>query len=101
MEGPTPLTERRLSSVVPPPWLQANPPSHLNAFATTPEDSGENPNQVKSEVLIRENIYPIDINHSRSAIEKRSEFARQQESECLCSAYLNRVLFKNPTALFN
>ncbi|TMW52140.1 hypothetical protein DOY81_002775 [Sarcophaga bullata] len=80
MEGPTPLTERRLSSVVPPPWLQANPPSHLNAFATTHEDNGENPNQVKSEVLIRENIYPIDINHSRSAIEKRSEFARQQET---------------------
>lgn len=94
MEGPTPLTERRLSSVVQPPWLQANPPSHLNAFATTLEGNGGNPNQPKPEVLIRENIYPIDINHSRSAIEKRSEFARQQESECSCRPYLACVFIK-------
>lgn len=79
MEGPTPLTERRLSSVIPPPWLQTNQQSQLNVFSTTPEEGKSN--QHKSEVLIRENIYPIDINHSRSAIEKRSEFARQQESE--------------------
>ncbi|XP_037811025.1 probable phosphorylase b kinase regulatory subunit alpha isoform X2 [Lucilia sericata] len=79
MEGPTPLTERRLSSIVPPPWLQANQQTPLNSFSTTPEGSATNTNQNRSEVLIRENIYPIDINHSRSAIEKRSEFARQQE----------------------
>ncbi|XP_046801732.1 probable phosphorylase b kinase regulatory subunit alpha isoform X7 [Lucilia cuprina] len=79
MEGPTPLTERRLSSIVPPPWLQANQQTPLNSFTITPEGSSTNTNQNRSEVLIRENIYPIDINHSRSAIEKRSEFARQQE----------------------
>ncbi|KAM7350193.1 putative phosphorylase b kinase regulatory subunit alpha isoform 7-T7 [Cochliomyia hominivorax] len=83
MEGPTPLTERRLSSVVPPPWLQANQQTQLNTFTVTTETTGNNNNNnsnpVKTEVLIRENIYPIDINHSRSAIEKRSEFARQQE----------------------
>ncbi|XP_037811033.1 probable phosphorylase b kinase regulatory subunit alpha isoform X10 [Lucilia sericata] len=71
MEGPTPLTERRLSSIVPPPWLQANQQTPLNSFSTTPEGSATNTNQNRSEVLIRENIYPIDINHSRSAIEKR------------------------------
>lgn len=82
MEGPTPLTERRLSSVVPPPWLQPNQQNQINTFFTTPEATNANSNQNKSEVLIRENIYPIDINHSRSAIEKRSEFAKQQERKC-------------------
>ncbi|XP_065366232.1 probable phosphorylase b kinase regulatory subunit alpha isoform X7 [Calliphora vicina] len=79
MEGPTPLTERRLSSIIPPPWLQPNQQNQITSFSTTPEGSVSNTNQNRSEVLIRENIYPIDINHSRSAIEKRSEFARQQE----------------------
>lgn len=88
MEGPTPLTERRLSSVIPPPWLQPNQQTQITTFSITPEGISYNSNQNKSEVLIRENIYPIDINHSRSAIEKRSEFARQQESECFCSATL-------------
>ncbi|XP_073831978.1 probable phosphorylase b kinase regulatory subunit alpha isoform X15 [Musca autumnalis] len=69
MEGPTPLTERRLSSVIAPPWLQANKQAHASTFAITPE---ENPNNTSSpDVLIRENIYPIDINHSRSSMEKR------------------------------
>lgn len=80
MEGPTPLTERRLSSIIPPPWLQATKQNQLSVFATTPEEEGSSHRRT-SDLLIRENIYPIDINHSRSAIEKRSEFARQQESE--------------------
>uniref|UniRef100_A0A1I8P138 Phosphorylase b kinase regulatory subunit n=1 Tax=Stomoxys calcitrans TaxID=35570 RepID=A0A1I8P138_STOCA len=77
MEGPTPLTERRLSSVIAPPWLQANKQAHHSVFATTPEEGSNN--HSSSNVLIRENIYPIDINHSRSSLEKRSEFNRYSE----------------------
>lgn len=91
MEGPLPLTERRLSSIIPPPWLQANKQNQLNVFATTPEEEGSSNRRI-SDVLIRENIYPIDINHSRSAIEKRSEFARQQESE-LFRPYFSCISF--------
>ncbi|XP_075158460.1 putative phosphorylase b kinase regulatory subunit alpha isoform X9 [Haematobia irritans] len=69
MEGPTPLTERRLSSVIAPPWLQANKQDHHNVFAITPEEGSNN--HSTSDVLIRENIYPIDINHSRQSLEKR------------------------------
>lgn len=81
MEGPTPLTERRLSSVIAPPWLQANKQAHTSGFAITPEEghSGGANNHTNSEVLIRENIYPIDINHSRSNMEKRSKFGRHSE----------------------
>lgn len=81
MEAPIALTERRLSSVIAPPWLQPNKQTHASVFATTPEE-GSNGNRKMSDILIRENCYPIDINHSRSAVEKRSEFARQQESMC-------------------
>ncbi|XP_075158461.1 putative phosphorylase b kinase regulatory subunit alpha isoform X10 [Haematobia irritans] len=77
MEGPTPLTERRLSSVIAPPWLQANKQDHHNVFAITPEEGSNN--HSTSDVLIRENIYPIDINHSRQSLEKRSEFGRHSE----------------------
>uniref|UniRef100_A0A1I8MHS7 Phosphorylase b kinase regulatory subunit n=1 Tax=Musca domestica TaxID=7370 RepID=A0A1I8MHS7_MUSDO len=69
MEGPTPLTERRLSSIIAPPWLQANKQAHASTFAITPEEAPSN--TTSSDVLIRENIYPIDINHSRSSMEKR------------------------------
>uniref|UniRef100_A0A0A1X8Y1 Phosphorylase b kinase regulatory subunit n=1 Tax=Zeugodacus cucurbitae TaxID=28588 RepID=A0A0A1X8Y1_ZEUCU len=67
MEGPTPLTERRLSSVIPPPWLQPNKANNISVFATTPEEGPT----VTMDPLIRENIYPIDPHHSRSAIERR------------------------------
>lgn len=76
MEGPTPLTERRLSSIVPPPWLQPNKANNISIFATTPEEGST----IVLDPLIRENIYPIDPHYSRSAIERRSEFTRQQES---------------------
>ncbi|XP_030378805.1 probable phosphorylase b kinase regulatory subunit alpha isoform X7 [Scaptodrosophila lebanonensis] len=78
MEGPSPLTERRLSSIVPPPWLHPNQQSHVSVFATTPEEGPSSPPHLGGE-LIRENIYPIDPHHSRSAIDRRSEFVRQQE----------------------
>ncbi|XP_052849136.1 probable phosphorylase b kinase regulatory subunit alpha isoform X4 [Drosophila gunungcola] len=81
MEGPSPLTERRLSSIVPPPWLQANKQSHVSVFATTPEEGpASSPLQhLGNELSVRENIYPVDPHHSRSAIDRRSEFVRQQE----------------------
>ncbi|KAH8275851.1 hypothetical protein KR018_011978 [Drosophila ironensis] len=80
MEGPSPLTERRLSSIVPPPWLQANKQSHVSVFATTPEEGPSSlPLQLGHELSVRENIYPVDPHHSRSAIDRRSEFVRQQE----------------------
>ncbi|XP_016948294.1 probable phosphorylase b kinase regulatory subunit alpha isoform X9 [Drosophila biarmipes] len=80
MEGPSPLTERRLSSIVPPPWLQANKQSHVSVFATTPEEGPANsPLHLGNELSVRENIYPVDPHHSRSAIDRRSEFVRQQE----------------------
>ncbi|XP_061387360.1 probable phosphorylase b kinase regulatory subunit alpha isoform X3 [Musca vetustissima] len=74
MEGPTPITERRLSSIIAPPWLQANKQAHSSTFAITPEEAPNNNSNnttTSSDVLIRENIYPIDINHSRSSMEKR------------------------------
>uniref|UniRef100_A0A1B0ADL3 Phosphorylase b kinase regulatory subunit n=1 Tax=Glossina pallidipes TaxID=7398 RepID=A0A1B0ADL3_GLOPL len=71
MEGPTPLTERRLSSVIPPPWLQANKQTHVSIFGITPEEEPPASNNSKTDVLIRENIYPIGHNHSRSALERR------------------------------
>lgn len=80
MEGPTPLTERRLSSIVPPPWLQANKQGHVSVFATTPEEGPSSPPQLGGDLGLRENIYPMDPQHSRSAIDRRSEFVRQQES---------------------
>nr|NP_001285036.1 uncharacterized protein Dmel_CG7766, isoform I [Drosophila melanogaster]AHN59507.1 uncharacterized protein Dmel_CG7766, isoform I [Drosophila melanogaster] len=79
MEGPSPLTERRLSSIVPPPWLQANKQSHVSVFATTPEEGPTSSPLSLGNDLIRENIYPVDPHHSRSAIDRRSEFVRQQE----------------------
>ncbi|KAH8354843.1 hypothetical protein KR084_011729 [Drosophila pseudotakahashii] len=80
MEGPSPLTERRLSSIVPPPWLQANKQSHVSVFATTPEEGPtSSPLHLGNELSVRENIYPVDPHHSRSAIDRRSEFVRQQE----------------------
>ncbi|XP_017852505.1 probable phosphorylase b kinase regulatory subunit alpha isoform X7 [Drosophila busckii] len=79
MEGPTPLTERRLSSIVPPPWLQANKQGHVSVFATTPEEGPTSPPQLGGELGLRENIYPVDPLHSRSAMDRRSEFVRQQE----------------------
>ncbi|XP_016984686.1 probable phosphorylase b kinase regulatory subunit alpha isoform X6 [Drosophila rhopaloa] len=80
MEGPSPLTERRLSSIVPPPWLQANKQSHVSVFATTPEEGpASSPLHLGNELSIRENIYPVDPHQSRSAIDRRSEFVRQQE----------------------
>ncbi|XP_060662736.1 LOW QUALITY PROTEIN: probable phosphorylase b kinase regulatory subunit alpha [Drosophila nasuta] len=79
MEGPSPLTERRLSSVVPPPWLQANKQGHVSVFATTPEEGPTSPPQLGGELGLRENICPVDPHHSRSAIDRRSEFVRQQE----------------------
>ncbi|KAM8718477.1 hypothetical protein ACLKA7_001650 [Drosophila subpalustris] len=79
MEGPSPLTERRLSSVVPPPWLQASKQGHVSVFATTPEEGPTSPPQLGGELVARENMYPVDPLHSRSAIERRSEFVRQQE----------------------
>ncbi|XP_017041963.1 probable phosphorylase b kinase regulatory subunit alpha isoform X6 [Drosophila ficusphila] len=80
MEGPSPLTERRLSSIVPPPWLQANKQSHVSVFATTPEEGpASSPLHLGNELSVRENIYPVDPHHSRSAIDRRSEFVRQQE----------------------
>ncbi|EDV46301.2 uncharacterized protein Dere_GG19005, isoform D [Drosophila erecta] len=79
MEGPSPLTERRLSSIVPPPWLQANKQSHVSVFATTPEEGPTSSPLNLGNELIRENIYPVDPHHSRSAIDRRSEFVRQQE----------------------
>lgn len=80
MEGPSPLTERRLSSIVPPPWLQANKQSHVSVFATTPEEGPSSPLQLGHELSVRENIYPVDPHNNRSAIDRRSEFVRQQES---------------------
>ncbi|KAL9879966.1 putative phosphorylase b kinase regulatory subunit alpha isoform 1-T1 [Glossina fuscipes fuscipes] len=71
MEGPTPLTERRLSSVIPPPWLQANKQTHVSIFGITPEEEPPAANNSKTGALIRENIYPIGHNHSRSALERR------------------------------
>ncbi|KAL9883550.1 putative phosphorylase b kinase regulatory subunit alpha isoform 1-T1 [Glossina fuscipes fuscipes] len=71
MEGPTPLTERRLSSVIPPPWLQANKQTHVSIFGITPEEEPPAANNSKTDALIRENIYPIGRNHSRSALERR------------------------------
>ncbi|XP_030080099.1 probable phosphorylase b kinase regulatory subunit alpha isoform X7 [Drosophila hydei] len=79
MEGPTPLTERRLSSIVPPPWLQPNKQGHVSTFATTPEEGPTSPPQLGGDLGLRENIYPMDPQHSRSAIDRRSEFVRQQE----------------------
>ncbi|XP_017094743.2 probable phosphorylase b kinase regulatory subunit alpha isoform X10 [Drosophila bipectinata] len=79
MEGPSPLTERRLSSIVPPPWLQANKQSHVSVFATTPEEGPSSPLQLGNELSVRENIYPVDPHNNRSAIDRRSEFVRQQE----------------------
>ncbi|XP_034472347.1 probable phosphorylase b kinase regulatory subunit alpha isoform X7 [Drosophila innubila] len=79
MEGPSPLTERRLSSVVPPPWLQASKQGHVSVFATTPEEGPTSPPQMGGELVARENMYPVDPLHSRSAIDRRSEFVRQQE----------------------
>ncbi|KPU74763.1 uncharacterized protein Dana_GF19112, isoform I [Drosophila ananassae] len=79
MEGPSPLTERRLSSIVPPPWLQANKQSHVSVFATTPEEGPSSPLQLGHELSVRENIYPVDPHNNRSAIDRRSEFVRQQE----------------------
>ncbi|XP_020802102.1 probable phosphorylase b kinase regulatory subunit alpha isoform X7 [Drosophila serrata] len=80
MEGPSPLTERRLSSIVPPPWLQPNKQSHVSVFATTPEEGPSSPRQLGHELSVRENIYPVDPHNStRSAIDRRSEFVRQQE----------------------
>uniref|UniRef100_A0A1A9UEF0 Phosphorylase b kinase regulatory subunit n=1 Tax=Glossina austeni TaxID=7395 RepID=A0A1A9UEF0_GLOAU len=73
MEGPTPLTERRLSSVIPPPWLQANKQTHVSIFGMTPEEEPPASNNSKTDVLIRENIYPIGHNHSRSALERRAQ----------------------------
>uniref|UniRef100_A0A1B0BCG8 Phosphorylase b kinase regulatory subunit n=1 Tax=Glossina palpalis gambiensis TaxID=67801 RepID=A0A1B0BCG8_9MUSC len=72
MEGPTPLTERRLSSVIPPPWLQANKQTHVSIFGITPEEEPPAANNSKTDALIRENIYPIGHNHSRSALERRA-----------------------------
>ncbi|KAH8421122.1 hypothetical protein KR222_006730 [Zaprionus bogoriensis] len=79
MEGPSPLTERRLSSIVPPPWLQASKQGHVSVFATTPEEGPSSPAQLGGELNQRENIYPLDLHHNRSAIDRRSEFVRQQE----------------------
>ncbi|XP_030243860.1 probable phosphorylase b kinase regulatory subunit alpha isoform X5 [Drosophila navojoa] len=79
MEGPTPLTERRLSSIVPPPWLQPNKQGHVSTFATTPEEGPSSPPHLGGDLGLRENIYPMDPQHSRSAIDRRSEFVRQQE----------------------
>ncbi|XP_043072333.1 probable phosphorylase b kinase regulatory subunit alpha isoform X3 [Drosophila grimshawi] len=79
MEGPSPLTERRLSSIVPPPWLLANKQGHVSVFATTPEEGPTSPPQLGGDLGLRENIYPMDPQHSRSAIDRRSEFVRQQE----------------------
>ncbi|KAL9883553.1 putative phosphorylase b kinase regulatory subunit alpha isoform 4-T4 [Glossina fuscipes fuscipes] len=73
MEGPTPLTERRLSSVIPPPWLQANKQTHVSIFGITPEEEPPAANNSKTDALIRENIYPIGRNHSRSALERRAQ----------------------------
>ncbi|KAL9879967.1 probable phosphorylase b kinase regulatory subunit alpha isoform X1 [Glossina fuscipes] len=73
MEGPTPLTERRLSSVIPPPWLQANKQTHVSIFGITPEEEPPAANNSKTGALIRENIYPIGHNHSRSALERRAQ----------------------------
>uniref|UniRef100_W8AWR2 Phosphorylase b kinase regulatory subunit n=2 Tax=Ceratitis capitata TaxID=7213 RepID=W8AWR2_CERCA len=86
MEGPTPLSERRLSSVIPPPWLQPNKANNVSVFATTPEEGPA----VVVDPLIRENIYPIDPHHSRSAIERRSEFTRQQEIQALPKILVQR-----------
>ncbi|XP_037937638.1 probable phosphorylase b kinase regulatory subunit alpha isoform X3 [Teleopsis dalmanni] len=66
MEGPTQLSERRLSSIVPPPWLQANKQNHISVFATTPEEGPADQSEI-----IRENIYPIDPHHNRTAMERR------------------------------
>ncbi|XP_001354932.3 probable phosphorylase b kinase regulatory subunit alpha isoform X2 [Drosophila pseudoobscura] len=81
MEGPAPLTERRLSSVVPPPWLQPNKQSHVSVFATTPEEGPSTPSlHLGNELVIRENIYPVDPHGSnRTTIDRRSEFVRQHE----------------------
>lgn len=38
MEGPTPLMERRLSSLVAPSWLLPNKANHISVFAVTPEE---------------------------------------------------------------
>ncbi|XP_011202307.1 probable phosphorylase b kinase regulatory subunit alpha isoform X11 [Bactrocera dorsalis] len=86
MEGPTPLTERRLSSVIPPPWLQPNKANNISVFATTPEEGPT----ITVDPLIRENIYPIDPHHSRSAIERRSEFTRQQEIQAIPKILVQR-----------
>ncbi|XP_017466401.1 PREDICTED: probable phosphorylase b kinase regulatory subunit alpha isoform X3 [Rhagoletis zephyria] len=87
MEGPTPLIERRLSSVVPPPWLQSNKANNISVFDTTPE---EGPPNLVIDPLIRENIYPIDPHHNRSAIERRSEFTRQQEIQAIPKILVQR-----------
>ncbi|XP_014102518.1 probable phosphorylase b kinase regulatory subunit alpha isoform X7 [Bactrocera oleae] len=86
MEGPTPLTERRLSSVIPPPWLLPNKANNVSVFATTPEEGPT----ITVDPLIRENIYPIDPHHSRSAIERRSEFTRQQEIQAIPKILVQR-----------
>ncbi|XP_039958316.1 probable phosphorylase b kinase regulatory subunit alpha isoform X10 [Bactrocera neohumeralis] len=86
MEGPTPLTERRLSSVIPPPWLQPNKANNISVFATTPEEGPT----LTVDPLIRENIYPIDPHHNRSAIERRSEFTRQQEIQAIPKILVQR-----------
>uniref|UniRef100_A0A1A9X0B4 Phosphorylase b kinase regulatory subunit n=1 Tax=Glossina brevipalpis TaxID=37001 RepID=A0A1A9X0B4_9MUSC len=70
MEGPIPLTERRLSSVIPPPWLQANKQTHINIFGTTPEEEPPAFSNSENDGMIRENVYPIDHNHSHSVLER-------------------------------
>ncbi|XP_055841821.1 probable phosphorylase b kinase regulatory subunit alpha isoform X2 [Episyrphus balteatus] len=73
MEGPGPLTERRLSAIIQPPWLQSNAQNHhINLFATTPEEQN-------TQTQIRENIYPIDPHHNRTVNERRSECVKQLE----------------------
>ncbi|XP_067642156.1 probable phosphorylase b kinase regulatory subunit alpha isoform X2 [Eurosta solidaginis] len=86
MEGPTTLTERRLSTVVPPQWLQSSKANNVSGFATTQE---EGPALV-IDPLIRENIYPIDPHHSRSTIERRRELASQQEIQAIPKILIQR-----------
>ncbi|XP_055383024.1 probable phosphorylase b kinase regulatory subunit alpha isoform X3 [Condylostylus longicornis] len=69
MEGPTPLMERRLSSVIPPPWLQPKL-TIPNTFATTPEeetpsstDEGEtlSPSHIVSNITNNANKTQLEI----------------------------------------
>lgn len=48
MEGPTPLMERRLSSLVAPSWLQPNKANHVSVFAVTPEEDNSTVGNISS-----------------------------------------------------